>query len=129
MIQRVQSIYLLFSIIFMIAITYFLPVLISKEGDVFFTHHSIYAHITILVSSFLLLYSIFLFKNRKKQLLFNQISKFLLSVTFFILFFTKGELFPARGMFVFIIPYVLILLANKFIKKDEKLVQSADRIR
>tara|TARA_B100000900_G_C20577038_1_gene715771 strand:- start:1 stop:342 length:342 start_codon:yes stop_codon:yes gene_type:complete len=113
----------------MIAITYFLPVLISKEGEVFFTHHYIYAHITILVSSFLLLYSIFLFKKRKKQLLFNQISKFLLSVTFFILLFTKGELFPARGMFVFIIPYVLIILANRFIKKDEKLVQSADRIR
>ena len=129
MIQRVQSIYMLFSIIFMIAITYFLPVLISKKGEVFFTYQSIYAHITILVSSFLLLYSIFLFKNRKKQLLFNQISKFLLSATFFILFFTKGELFPNRGMFVFIIPYVLILLANRFIKKDEKLVQSADRIR
>ena len=129
MIQRVQSIYMLFSIIFMIAITYFLPVLISKKGEVFFTHQSIYAHITILVSSFLLLYSIFLFKNRKKQLLFNQISKFLLSATFFILFFTKGELFPDRGMFVFIIPYLLILLANRFIKKDEKLVQSADRIR
>jgi len=118
-----------FAVLFMIAITYFLPVLISKEGEAFFTNHFIYAYITILVSSFLLLYSIFLFKNRKKQLLFNQISKFLLSVTFFILFFTKGDLFPARGMFVFIIPYVLILLANRFIKKDEKLVQSADRIR
>ena len=129
MIQRVQSIYMFFAVLFMIAITYFLPVLISKEGEAFFTNHFIYAYITILVSSFLLLYSIFLFKNRKKQLLFNQISKFLLSVTFFILFFTKGDLFPTRGMFVFIIPYVLILLANRFIKKDEKLVQSADRIR
>ena len=129
MIQRVQSIYLLFSIIFMIAITYFLPVLINEEAEVFFTYQFIYAHISILVSSFLLLYSIFLFKNRKKQLLLNQISKFLLSATFFILFFTKGELFPYRGMFVFIIPYVHILLANRFIKKDEKLVQSADRIR
>lgn len=129
MIQRVQTIYLLFSVLFMIAITYFLPVLISVEGDTFFTFQFIYAHITILVSSFLLLYSIFSFKNRKKQLLINQISKFLLSATFFILFFTKGELFPDRGMFVFIIPYVLILLANRFIKKDEKLVQSADRIR
>ena len=129
MIQRVQSVYLFFSMIFMISITYFLPVLISNEGEVFFTHQYLYSHITILVSSFLLIYSIFLFKNRKKQLLFNQISKFLLSATFFILFFTKGELFPARGMFVFIIPYVLILLANRFIKKDEKLVQSADRIR
>lgn len=129
MIQRVQTIYLLFSVFFMIAITYFLPVLISIAGDTFFTYQSIYAHITILLSCFLLLYSIFLFKNRKKQLLLNQVSKFLLSATFFILFFTKGELLPDRGMFVFIIPYVLILLANRFIKKDEKLVQSADRIR
>lgn len=129
MIQRVQTIYLLFSIFFMIGITYFLPVLISIEGDGFFTYQSMYAHITILASSFLSLYSIFLFKNRKKQLLINQISKFLLSATFFILFFTKGDLLPNKGMFVFIIPYVLILLANRFIKKDEKLVQSADRIR
>lgn len=129
MIQRVQTIYLLFSIFFMIGITYFLPVLISLEGDGFFTYQSMYAHITILASSFLSLYSIFLFKNRKKQLLINQISKFLLSATFFILFFTKGDLLPNKGMFVFIIPYVLILLANRFIKKDEKLVQSADRIR
>ena len=113
----------------MLAITYFLPVLVSLNGDSFFTYQNIYSHITILASSFLLLYSIFQFKNRKKQLLFNQISKFLLSATFFILFFSKGEALPDRGMFVFIIPYVLILLANKFIKKDEKLVQSADRIR
>jgi len=129
MIQRVQTIYLLFSVFFMIAITYFLPVLISVEGDTFFTFEFLYAHITILSSSFMSLYSIFLFKNRKKQLLFNQISKFLLSATFFILFFTRGDLLPNKGMFVFIIPYVLILLANRFIKKDEKLVQSADRIR
>ncbi len=129
MIQRVQSVYLFFSMIFMISITYFLPVLISNEGEVFFTHQYLYAHITILVSSFLLIYSIFLFKNRKKQLLLNQISKFLLSATFFILYFMRGELFPHKGMFVFIVPYILILLANKFIKKDEKLVQSSDRIR
>jgi len=129
MIQRIQSIYLLFSIFFMVAITYFLPVLVSLEGDYFYTHHSIYAHISILVSCSLALYSIFQFKNRKKQLLINQISKFMLSATFFILFFTKGELLPDRGMFVFIIPYVLILIANRFIKKDESLVQSADRLR
>ena len=129
MIQRVQSVYLFFSMIFMISITYFLPVLISDEGKTFFTYELIYAHLTILFSVFLLLCSIFLYKNRKKQLLLNQISKFLLSATFFILYFMRGELFPHKGMFVFIVPYILILLANRFIKKDEKLVQSSDRIR
>ncbi|MBL6657734.1 MAG: DUF4293 domain-containing protein [Flavobacteriales bacterium] len=129
MIQRVQSIYLFFAILFMLAITYFLAVTVDANNNVSFTYDSIYAHVTILISSFLLLYSIFQFKNRKKQLLLNQVSKLFLSATFFILFFTKGESMPQEGMFVFIIPYVLILIANRFIKKDEKLVESADRLR
>ncbi len=129
MIQRVQSIYLFFAILFMLAITYFLAVTVDANNNVSYTYDSIYAHVTILISSFLLLYSIFQFKNRKKQLLLNQVSKLFLSATFFILFFTKGESMPQEGMFVFIIPYVLILIANRFIKKDEKLVESADRLR
>jgi len=129
MIQRVQTIYLFFAILFMLAITYFLAVTVDANNNVSYTYDSIYAHLTILISSFLLLYSIFQFKNRKKQLLFNQVSKLFLSATFFILFFSKGESMPQEGMFVFIIPYVLILIANRFIKKDESLVQSADRLR
>ena len=77
MIQRVQSVYLFFSMIFMISITYFLPVLISNEGEVFFTHQYLYAHITILVSSFLLIYSIFLFLQEIR--LSNAALKFHLS--------------------------------------------------
>ncbi|MDG1190410.1 MAG: DUF4293 family protein [Flavobacteriales bacterium] len=129
MIQRVQTIYLFFAILFMLAITYFLAVTVDANNIESYTYDSIYAHLTILISSFLLLYSIFQFKNRKKQLLLNQVSKLFLSATFFILFFSKGESMPQEGMFVFIIPYVLILIANRFIKKDESLVQSADRLR
>jgi len=129
MIQRVQTIYLFFAILFMLAITYFLAVTVDANNNLSYTYDSIYAHLTILISSFLLLYSIFQFKNRKKQLLLNQVSKLFLSATFFILFFSKGESMPQEGMFIFIIPYVLILIANRFIKKDESLVQSADRLR
>jgi hypothetical protein len=35
----------------------------------------------------------------------------------------------AIGLFLFVIPYSLIILANYLIRKDEKLVRSADRIR
>ena len=129
MIQRVQTIYMLFAILFTLAITYFLPVILKNDSLLFYTYESVFAHISSLISVVLLLYSIFLFSNRKKQLLINNIAKFFLSATFFILFFTKGEGMPKEGMFVFIIPYILILLANRFIKKDERLVQSADRIR
>jgi peptidoglycan/LPS O-acetylase OafA/YrhL len=129
MIQRVQSIYLFFAVLFMLGIAYFIPVLIISDNEMFYTYELLYSHVTILIASFLLLFSIFQFKNRKKQLVLNQIAKLFLSATFFILFFSKGQAMPYNGMFAFIIPYVLILLANRYIKKDEKLVQSADRIR
>lgn len=128
-IQRVQTVYMLFAILFILAITYFLPVILKSDGDLFFTYESIFAHLSSLASAALLFYSVFLFSYRKKQLLINNIAKFFLSATFFILFFTKGDGMPKEGLFVFIIPYILILLANRFIKKDERLVQSADRLR
>ena len=120
---------MLFAILFTLAITYFLPVILKNDSLLFYTYEFVFAHISSLISVVLLLYSIFLFSNRKKQLLINNIAKFFLSATFFILFFAKGEGMPKEGMFVFIIPYILILLANRFIKKDERLVQSADRLR
>jgi hypothetical protein len=72
---------------------------------------------------------LFQFKNRKRQLFINQTSKLMLSATFFIVFFTRGKFHPYNGLFLFLLPYVLLILANVFIKKDEKLVNSADRIR
>ena len=63
MIQRVQSIYMFFAVLFMIAITYFLPVLVSKEGEAFFTSHFIYAYITILVLSFFIALFYFLIQE------------------------------------------------------------------
>lgn len=129
MIQRVQSVYMFFAIAFIVAIVYFLPVVLKVDNSLFYTFDSVFAHLTSLVSVILLTISIFLFTNRKRQLIVNQIAKFFLSATFFILFFTKGDGMPKEGMFVFIIPYVLILLANRFIKRDERLVQSADRLR
>ena len=33
------------------------------------------------------------------------------------------------GLILFLVPFVLLLAANFFIKKDERLVKSADRIR
>ncbi|HIE74517.1 MAG TPA: DUF4293 family protein, partial [Flavobacteriales bacterium] len=71
----------------------------------------------------------FQFRNRNRQIIINQISKLFLSIAFIIIIFQRGELNFAIGLFLFIIPYLLIILANYLIKKDEKLVKSADRIR
>lgn len=128
MIQRIQSIYMLFAAIAIAAIVFYVPVLKSSDTTVFITDFMI-GQIAAFIALFLCLYSIFQFKNRTKQLLLNQLSKLAVSIAFFSVFIQRGELAPDKGLFLFVLPYVLLIIANRFIKKDEKLVQSADRIR
>ncbi len=128
MIQRVQSIYLFFNVLAVLIITYRVPVLSNGTDNLFVTDF-LFANITAIITVLLSIFSILKFKNRSQQIMINQVSKLFLSATFFILFIQKGEYTPFKGMVLFAIPYILILLANWFIKKDEKLVKSSDRIR
>ena len=107
---------------------YKVPVLTNKEEVIMLSNFR-WAQIAAFITIFLIICSIFKFKNRNKQLLLNQFSKLFLSVSFFIVFIQKQDMLPAKGLFLFIIPYLLLIIANWFIKKDEKLVKSADRIR
>lgn len=128
MIQRVQSIYLFFAFIAVLGITFYVPVL-NYEDDFLMIYDIPFALVTAVICCLLTIFSVFQFKNRKRQLFINQASKLMLSATFFIVFFMRGNYHPYNGLFLFLLPYVLLILANVFIKKDEKLVNSADRIR
>ena len=128
MIQRIQSIFMFFAILSVGMIMYKAPVLTNGD-QVMMLGDFMWAQIAAFISMFIILYSILQFKNRANQLLLNQFSKLSLSISFFIIFIQKEEMFPAKGLFLFILPYVLLIIANRFIKKDEKLVKSADRIR
>ena len=128
MLQRIQSVFMLFAILSMGMIMYKVPVLANVEGVMMMVDF-MWAQIAAFITMFLIVYSILQFKNRTRQLLLNQFSKLSLSISFFIIFIQKGEMLPAKGLFLFILPYVLLIIANWFIKKDEKLVKSADRIR
>ena len=128
MIQRIQSVFMFFTIISVGMIMYKVPVLANGE-EVMMLGDFMWAQILAFITMFLIVYSIFQFKNRNKQLLLNQFSKLSLSISFFIIFIQKGDMLPAKGLFLFILPYILLIIANWFIKKDEKLVKSADRIR
>ncbi len=129
MIQRIQSLFLLFSAIFSLIIVFYFPVLKSTENTIYLTENLSYARLSVFLSVGLSIFSIFQFKNRGRQLIINQVSKLFISIAFIIIIFKRGELNFATGLFLFIIPYLLIILANYFIKKDEKLIKSADRIR
>ena len=128
MIQRVQSVFMFFSILSLVMIMFKVPVLANGEETILLSD-LVYAQIAAFIAIFFITYSILQFKNRSKQLLMNQFSKLFLSISFFIIFFQKGEMLPAKGLFLFILPYGLLILANLFIRKDEKLIKSADRIR
>ena len=129
MIQRIQSLILLFSALCSLIIVFYFPVLQNDYIYVFLTEKLSYARLCVFLSVGLNIFSIFQFRNRNRQIIVNQISKLFLSIAFIIIIFQRGELNFTIGLFLFIIPYLLIILANYLIRKDEKLVKSADRIR
>ncbi|MEE6125840.1 DUF4293 domain-containing protein [Chryseobacterium arthrosphaerae] len=80
--------------------------------------------------------SIFSFKNRKRQILLNTISiiinALLIGVlAYWLLNLSGGIQFPEKGIEpVFpLIAVICLLIANAYIRKDERLVKSVDRLR
>jgi hypothetical protein len=104
------------------------PVLEGAEG-VHLLSDYLWSLVFVVLTVLVIAFSIFRYSNRKQQLMLNQVAKLTLSASFFVVFFQKGDNVPTDGLFYFVAPYLLIVLANYFIKKDEKLVQSADRLR
>lgn len=90
------------------------------------------------IAGLLAIVSIFLFKNRKLQMrltIFAFIAN-LLGVVMAIIFYMQnsqdlGEqaVNDGAGIYMPVASFVLLLLAYRFINKDEKLVRSMDRLR
>lgn len=95
-----------------------------------------YIYALFLASGILSLLNIFLFKNRRRQMLFNGINIFLnivlVGLLIFRLYNLPGDGLSSEkgiGLFLPIIALLLLWFANRSISKDEKLVKSIDRIR
>ena len=130
MIQRVQSLFFFFSAICSITIVYTFPVLQNKTTSYLLKEHFADARLFVFLSAGLSLVAIFQFKNRKVQQLIASIARLMITIAFFlIIFLHRNEELIGIGMILLIIPFIALIAANFFIKKDEKLVRSADRIR
>ena len=91
------------------------------------------------VSAVVAIIEIFQFRNRLRQLLLGTVNLLLITATLGAeyLFYSKGEQLlniklEGQIMIAFYLPtlaLVLNLLANRFIRRDEQLVRSADRLR
>lgn len=80
--------------------------------------------------------SVLSYKNRKRQILLNNISIFINALllgllVFWLLNLSGGIDFPEKGIEPFF-PFISIIgliIANIYIRKDERLVKSVDRLR
>ena len=127
MIQRVQSLFFFFSAICSITIVYTFPVLQDGTKDYFLTDSEyFYARLCV----FLSIFAIFQFKTRKRQQLIASFSRLMITVALcLIVFLERDEKTIGLGMILLIVPFITLIAANFFINRDDKLVNSADRIR
>ena len=139
MIQRIQTFYMMLSAIATGALPFVFELWTLNTDNqataVFITSSAIYLSLFGLVT-LLSIISIFSFKKRQNQFVLNRLT---MIFNFILLGFfvyrslnLSGETVVSEkgiGMFLPAISIVLLVLANKAIKKDEDLVKSVDRLR
>ena len=135
MLQRVQTLYLLFAAICSGGLSQVLS-LRETEGQIEFAIDSLEYIILFSASALLSLISIFLFKTRQTQFVLGRLNiilnLILLGLFIYRLLAISGETANSEkgiGMLLPILSIVLLVFANKAIKKDEALVKSVDRLR
>ena len=130
MIQRIQSIFFLLSALASLLIIFIAPVLSNEDGLYYLYNDFPYLRLLLFVSAFISIYAIFQYKNRSKQRLLSSLSRLMITFFYLIVLLIYREKFNFEsGLFLCIIPFLLLFLASFFIKKDEKLIKDADRIR
>lgn len=137
MLQRIQTIYLLLAFVATGILPFFIPLWIINDGkNYLFLQNQVYV-LLFGLSTTLTLVSIVSYKKRQNQFVLGRLN-IILNLILLGLFVYRslnvsGET-PAVsekgiGMFLPIVAIVLLVLANKAIKKDEDLVKSVDRLR
>jgi hypothetical protein len=138
MIQRIQTVYLLLTFVVTGVLMFFIPLWTSNTGKAFYFMQDQFYTVLLGLSTMLTIVSIISFKKRQNQFVLNRLN-IILNLILLGLFVYRslnlsGETANAVsekgiGMFLPIVAIVLLVLANKAIKKDEDLVKSVDRLR
>ena len=132
MIQRAQTIYLLFSVLLCMLTFYLFPLELEKEEFFGIDHRFLFQKYSFLLISLLSLASIIIYKKRDFQLLLNRFSLlliFFLITSFFVFNTDSFNINHYKILLSALINFILIILANKSILKDKKLIDSINRLR
>ncbi|MDZ4709907.1 MAG: DUF4293 domain-containing protein [Saprospiraceae bacterium] len=148
MIQRVQTIFLFFAVVG-VMVQVFFPVLsatpmvpesLYQDGLLFIRENTI-AFCLLIVSGILALVAIFMFKNHKLQiqLILGAISVLMicLAVSLFAFSNTTQTIYSSRlavlspelGIIMPWSGFIFLALALRYVKKDQKIIKSMDRLR
>ena len=153
MIQRIQSLYLLGSIIVCV-IMYFLPLgFIESETVIKFSVCGFYEDVNMIKTNWILssilsitllvqIIALFMFNNRPRQAMLSQVSLILI-LLFAVIALLYKDLFSISNenglveediqynwnIILIAISWILTYMALRAIKKDEALVRAADRMR
>ncbi len=131
MIQRIQTVFLIINFFFLSILYFFLP-LHFFDINIFNFKTLIEFKFYIILSLILTFLSVLLFKKRTKQLLINKLQIYLHIICSLIIVIDLIVYGSSNSLIKILIPsfcLIFISLANKFIKKDEDLIKSIDRIR
>ena len=137
MIQRIQTLYLLLTFLTTLVLPFLFPLWTFSNGkEYFFMQNQVYV-VLLGLSTTLSLLSILLYNKRQNQFVIGRLN-IILNLILLGLFVYRslnisGETLTVSekgiGMFLPILAIVLLVFANKAIKKDEDLVKSVDRLR
>lgn len=129
MLQRIQTIYLIITLMIHILMAYFFNH-INDSNNMKFSKDGVF-YLMYLILALDVLISMFLYKKRKLQLTFNRwmvyANIFLVGSLFYL--FYQENIAQYLILSLPICAIVFLVLANKAIQKDEDLVRSVDRIR
>jgi hypothetical protein len=135
MLQRIQTIYLLLVALVSSGLIFIFN-LWENEDNVVFAIDRPFVFGAFMVITILALITIFKFKDRKSQFVLGRLNIILnlILLGFFVYqsLNLSGETLVSEkgiGMLLPFVSIVLLVLANKAIKKDEDLVKSVDRLR
>jgi len=145
MIQRIQTIFLLLAAA-CFAILFITPMATSDKPTAQFLSDKVYTvqdHIALLgltiLGATIAIVTIFLYNNRKLQIKLGygiMLMAIVLSLMSFLFLTndtvnqdTTAQIHDQWGMFIPLVSVLLAVLANHYIRKDDQLVKSMDRLR
>ncbi len=136
MIQRIQTLYLLLTVVISSGLIFVFHLWFNNENQKIYAQDNPLFLGLFLGSALLAILSIFRFKHRKSQFILGRLNIILNFILLGIFVYQSlslsGEIGISKkgiGVLLPIFSIVCLVLANKAIKKDEDLVKSVDRLR